>query len=347
MFKKHIIASGHRYFLNDPNLVKINWRLTHQCNYRCPYCFMMLLPDATEKRTIPNVIPFNYLECAVSNLNNIYQNKAFDICFTGGEPTFLQNFLEAYYYIITHLNNVKYVRLHTNLSMPLSFWREFVDLYRNNQRNLQTISKIDIECTMHLDFINNKETLNEYLEKTLYLESCGLNVNNTIMINKRLESAAYERLEKIKGILKNPTQLKLTVNLHDGKSDMSIKPEYEIKNPLIFYLYDDNSLEIKTQNEIVSTGTNCWLGMICNIGRTMLNITPEGIGSWTEYPERCTKNFQYYDLYKTEINKTNFPPIICQHRHCIHPGDFQILKLDGIRYQQWIKYGTFTKKEMS
>ena len=341
---KKLVALGHKHFLTDQNLTKVNWRLTNQCNYRCSYCFMTLLPRYnSDRRTEINTISDQQLSRLINNINTIYSDRTIDLTYTGGEPTLVANFNNIVYETVKNIRNLKYARIHTNLSPSIEFWKEFGIMHKKKMSKILNGTKFDIEASLHTEHINNSKLLSDYIDKILLLESYGVNVNNTIMTNANNKNTAFEYCGIIDSKVKNKTQLKLTVDLITGKSDLILEDGDPVKNKMIFYMYSDGSIEYKTQNEIVETNSNKWIGMVCNIGKTMLDITPEGIGEWCEYSSRCADRPECYDMYNTTI-KTKFKPVVCKHKYCIHPGDFQILKLDGIRYQQWIKYGTFIKK---
>ena len=340
-----LVAMGHRHFLIDQNLVKINWRLTDQCNYRCPYCFMVILPGyAVDRRDQFNNITNDKLTTLIRNMNTLYKDNVIDLTFTGGEPTLTYDFINVFFRALTEIHNLKYVRLHTNLALPISFWREFSERYVTFANKIKHISKIDVECSMHLDYVNTTSTIDEYINKAHVLESVGINVNNTVMINSRLHDIAYKTYNIVKDKLKNKTRLRLTVDLITGKSDLKLNETEDEKNPMLFYLYEDGSIKFKTQNEIVSNNINRWTGLLCNVGKTMLNIAPDGLGLGAEYIDRCTDNPCYINLYNCEVDE-GFKPIICKHKYCIHPGDFQILKLNAIKYKQWINSGVFIENK--
>ena len=113
---KKLVALGHKHFLTDQNLTKVNWRLTNQCNYRCSYCFMTLLPRySTDRRIEVNTISSQQLTRLIDNINTIYSDRTIDLTYTGGEPTLVANFNDIVYETVKNNRNVKYAIIHKKL----------------------------------------------------------------------------------------------------------------------------------------------------------------------------------------------------------------------------------------
>jgi organic radical activating enzyme len=339
---KKIIAIGHKFYLENPSLLRINWISTMSCNYRCPYCYINITPDKYNNNSSLKYKDSNLTINKVNNLiNNIILNyhdkKELDMTISGGEPTEITILFDIVTMLINKIKNLKNLRIHTNFSKDINYWKKIVDIFKNNK----TIN-FSIEASLHLDYINTKEKLYDYLNKLLFLRSNNILVDSWTMINKINKNKAIEYSKIINEKIPNLTKFRLVHDLNTGKPFLNyseienIELEKE-KNKNTFIIYENNELEFKTQNEILSNSENTYKGMLCLRGINQIKIENSGLVSYSEYDSLCDNYYkERVNFFEENCFLKKCQPTICKRKFCVQPGDMHILKADLDYYKKFI-----------
>jgi organic radical activating enzyme len=131
--------------------MSLTWQVNNFCNFQCSYCN----PGnwSGDSRNNGN------LDLYKKNVRNIFQQyqdkgyKYFKIFYSGGEPTYWENFIPLTQYLKDELGDNLTVAVNTNLSRPLKYWEEHYKLFD------------DIVASFHIEF-SKKE---RYIENAKFL----------------------------------------------------------------------------------------------------------------------------------------------------------------------------------
>lgn len=307
-----------------PNLYKITpledkymsltWQVNNFCNYQCSYCN----PGnwAGDHRNNGRI------EIYKRNVRNIFQQyqdkgyKYFKIFYSGGEPTYWENFIPLTEYLKEELGDNLTVAVNTNLSRPLRYWEqhyhlfddivasyhvEFVkpDRYIENAKFL--CDKVDYLC---LKMLMHEERFWEIVEfgDRIRKEVHNYNLEWTPLFDEMSTNAGpwkYEDLEKEKFLSEAhfETVMRTTKPYRDNKA-ISIAH------------YDDGSQEPVNSNKIIAARQNFFSGWRCQVDDALF-INPRGEISSAS----CGLGNNHGNILDTGLS-FDVNPIVCLKQHC-------------------------------
>lgn len=68
---KKISAIGHKFYLENPDLLRINCISTLACNYRCPYCYINITPNTFN---VDSDLKYRDSHLTIDKVNNLINN---------------------------------------------------------------------------------------------------------------------------------------------------------------------------------------------------------------------------------------------------------------------------------
>lgn len=310
-----LIYVGHKLLETYPSYTRISWNMVKHCNYNCWYCY-----DEDNKTNIYDYEQLTYekVKNLFDNIQLNYSNREYiKLIYTGGEPTILGYKLFDYIHYGLACNNVKEIVLHTNTSKDVKYFEALNNEFKNNS--------IEINCTCHLDYINDNN-IDEFIHKITMLSNIKIYV--WIMVS----NDNYEKAIKYREIINN----------YFNKQIANYK---YIQHPSTWDFVNDNKLDVvsdkknvvyKTDrqhcyynvDEMMIDNKNNYQGMICMRGANQLAIQANG----NIYLADC----QWYNkniflpapgLYNKNIMLDNNKFItVCNQKYCKHPSDNYIPK---------------------
>ena len=331
---KKISAIGHKFYLENPDLLRINWISTLACNYRCPYCYINITPNTFN---VDSDLKYRDSHLTIDKVNNLINNinlnysdrKEIDFTISGGEPTEIPILFDIINMVSNNIKNLKNLRVHTNFSKDINYWESFAHIFKKNEH-----INFTIEASLHLDYINNKKKLYDYLDKLLFVRNKDILVDSWTMINNENKDKAIENSKIINEKIPKLTKYRLIHDLYTGKPSLNYSELEQLeleeeKNRNTFILYNDGSIEYKTQNELLSDRKNSYKHMLCLRGSNQLKIESTGEVSLSEYDNLCNlNNRKKVNFYNEKCFIKKCFPTICQRKYCVQPGDMHILKVD-------------------
>jgi sulfatase maturation enzyme AslB (radical SAM superfamily) len=129
-----VLEIGIKEMLDDPSTLFSYWFVTGICNYKCDYC------DVYHKEI---VFPWTTKERIVEFLNYMGTIRNQKVLLYGGEPTLDPDFFK----IVGNLDS--YIRLFTNFSRNLDFFKRLLDIRSN----------MTISISYHISYADVDETI--------------------------------------------------------------------------------------------------------------------------------------------------------------------------------------------
>ncbi len=167
-----VLEVGLKEMMNNPNLIYVYWDVTGLCNYECDYCDVFRNEQTQDWETKQNII--NYL-------NYLNAHKDLKVLLYGGEPTIDPDFPK----IIKNL--MGYIRIFTNLSKGLAYWKEITDIRQD----------MTISASYHI----NKCQPDVFLEKIMFLmEKTKVKVRVKMMADSRHVEESLEKYKLFKNL---------------------------------------------------------------------------------------------------------------------------------------------------
>jgi MoaA/NifB/PqqE/SkfB family radical SAM enzyme len=149
---------------------RINWEITQSCNFSCSYCINRFADKSTELRVhSPEEIRSFFDKTGVSWL----------ILITGGEPFTYPGFID----VCKELEKNNYLQITTNLSTDTVY--DFAD--RINPDRVFLLS-----ASFHYLERANKNLIDDFIEKCLYLKSKGF----VVLVNYLAHPLTMDRMEE-------------------------------------------------------------------------------------------------------------------------------------------------------
>lgn len=265
----------------------LTWEITHNCNYRCEYCFQGLNKKSDNSQK-------NAEEQAVLIKKIILDNKKkIKFLFFGGEPSIFD--LTKIVNILDNEFISKYSII-TNLSRDKNY---YLDLYNEiNNRN----KKLNITASLHETQCDYKEFLN----KVKYLIDKNINIAITFVVNDKninilddINNFCFVNKIKIRFNLERDANNEVcnccneTIKKFELINDNKIRRIFYINNTKQEYIGDNNCLNLK--------GYKCYL--------KNQTINPDGIIKYscsfieTNYNSIYDNNIKLYNHDKYFIVK--------------------------------------------
>ncbi len=283
----------------------IQWEITHNCNYRCNYCFLQ------NDKNIKTNLKFSnrgLLQKTLNFLNNIpIEDNSIDILITGGEPTLHPELL----FIIDNLNKIskiKSYKLYTNLSLNYVDLIKILDIVDKN--------KFILSVSYHAKYVDNK-VFNQSIEILNYF---NIKYHISIMMEQGYENKIL--MLKYKNVNYQPLENYEDQNYSKHMIDIELKNKISL-NDYYYILQDENNIykEIYTEYQMKKLPLfyHSFKGMNC-YKYNHLRINPYGNITY-----RCNYNnilnFNEKNIYD-KLDKV----FICDKEYCVTRDDIRCIK---------------------
>ena len=186
-----VLEIGIKEMLDDPSTLFSYWFVTGICNYKCDYC------DVYHKEKI---FPWTTKERIVEFLNYMGTIRNQKVLLYGGEPTLDPDFFK----IVGNLNS--YIRLFTNFSRNLDFFKRLLDI-----RNNMTIS-----ISYHISHADIDETIKKL---NFLIDNNVAKIRLKIMGDSRIRDKVKETYKLFKSFDKD-VEVYLDLVLSNGSGDI-------------------------------------------------------------------------------------------------------------------------------
>jgi len=285
--------------------VEIGWDITMRCNYSCSYCNSY---DNNQPTYFKSVDEYKK---AILYLKTYLDNKKAKIEILGGEPMLYKNWDQ----LLNIIHDAGYSpKITTNLSIGEKTLKSKI-------KNL--VPKKVIHVSWHSQFVKT----NEMLQKIRVIKESG----HLSKISLLGDTRYWDDIKNIYDYLKDKVDITI-VEIHDEKSNNL----QQIRSGYLYYteeqkqfmastkhnnsdyvtkvVREKDTFELTTGGEFFEKNLNNFKGMKCEIGKTRLQINPNG----DVLPSTCLlKNPRAImgNIYKENIKKIN-KPIICPFKFC-------------------------------
>lgn len=288
---------------------KVEWRLSNICNYDCPYC-----PEES-KRGDEAYVDIETNKKAVDKVCSLFNNERIQFTFTGGEPTLYSKLHELFSYIKSKNANHQ-IRMFTNASRSLRWWREFtavpmIDfiMFTYHQSQVKNIdSFVDAVNSIHLTDIQGLVYFTcTDIDFDTTIESLKY-VSDRIGIDCHLKKIHSSSLKKY---TEEQNEIFITNRMVKGRladSKMgSFDREYNLYMKTRYY---DGSVEnIYDPQEFLVKGQNRFMFWDCDIGKDRIVIYSDKV-----YKSICQAGNTMYTIYDDFVpvtESTKCPLLIC------------------------------------
>ena len=169
-----IVKFGQRSMLNR-DLFTVSWLLGRYCNYRCSYCWPYARSDTKDHRPT---------ELCLITIDEIKKQarangfNSFHFSLSGGEPTFHPGYLDIMKYLADDVPNTNYTSVHmtSNISRPMKWFKEYVELVKSFHR-------ASITASLHTEHVNTPEKMQEFADKLILCQENDIQVTiNMVMV---------------------------------------------------------------------------------------------------------------------------------------------------------------------
>lgn len=175
--KPKILRQGSYEAMYDMPL-RVDWGITHMCNYHCSYCFGQTPLDKTKFPPLRDFVN------ALDNLASL-NRPGYSFNFGGGEPTSYPSFLEFLHILVGKLQGrIKKVLIITNGSRSLEFFRKLGDI--------SFLIPLNLQISIHTDHVDP-----EHIARLIPVLHDKVNLIFSLMCNPtkwELVNAIYDRL---------------------------------------------------------------------------------------------------------------------------------------------------------
>ena len=303
----------------------ITWQVNNFCNFQCSYCN----PGnwAGDNRNNGD------LEVYKSNTRKIFQTyqdkgyKHFKIFFSGGEPTYWENFIPLVEYLKEEIPGIT-IAVNTNLSRPLKYWEQHHHLFD------------DIVASFHVEFCKK----DRYIENAIFLcDKVDYLCTKMLMHEKRFWEVV-EFGKRVRNEIPNynlewtPLFDEMSVNAgpweykDPAKSAFLEAAQFETimrlpkpyrENKAISIAHYDTGTEPVNSNKIISARQNFFAGWKCQVDDALF-INPRGDISGAS----CGVGQTHGNIIDTDLT-FDLNPVICNKQHC-HCGTDIIIPKEPI-----------------
>ena len=290
----------------------LTWQVNNFCNFQCSYCN----PGnwAGDNRNNGD------LELYKNNTRKIFQTyqdrgyKHFKIFFSGGEPTYWENFIPLVEFLKDELPNIT-VAVNTNLSRPLSWWQKYYYLFD------------DIVASFHVEFSKK----DRYIENAKFLcDKVDYLCTKMLMHDERFWEVV-EFGERVRKEVPNynlewtPLFDEMSVNAGPWKYEDPVKQnfletaQFETvqrtgkpyrENYAVSMSHYDTGIEPVNSNKIIAARQNFFQGWRCQVDDALF-INPRGDISGAS----CGVGQTHGNITDTDLT-FNLKPVICNKQHC-------------------------------
>lgn len=303
------------------DLIKLNWQLTHACNYKCSYCFNR---GTKIERINEDIIP-NALNNAFVNISRLSGYKI-KITLTGGEPTIHPDYLKILSWLNENIKNSKVITI-TNLSRDVDFYREVVGTVKEKDRVLYVAS-------YHFE----QAEMNSFVRNAWILCENNVKISISILALPEYMRQVKELFSKLSEVENENLVIKLKLirrgNLIDERyteSDLlwinHILRKQNKKDIFIDIITDDTIERFYCNgNELIEREMNRFKGFLCYAGVKMAAIDPQGNIS----PAVCFRGkklpYEQKNIFREGTDILSTHPVICPFDYCSCLSDLELPK---------------------
>lgn len=293
--------------------MSLTWQVNNFCNFQCSYCN----PGnwSGDSRNNGN------LDLYKKNVRNIFQQyqdkgyKYFKIFYSGGEPTYWENFIPLTQYLKDELGDNLTVAVNTNLSRPLKYWEEHYKLFDD------IVASFHIEFSKKERYIENARFLCDKIDylctKMLMHEEqfweiveFGNRVRNEVP-NYNLEwTPLFDEMSVNAGPWKYADPLKQQF-LENAKFETVMRlPKPYRNNKAISVSHYADKIEPTNSNQIIADRQNFFSGWKCYVDDALF-INPKGYISSAS----CGVGNQHGNVLDENLT-FSLNPVVCNKNHC-------------------------------
>ena len=293
--------------------MSLTWQVNNFCNFQCSYCN----PGnwAGDSRNNGN------LDLYKKNVRNIFQQyqdkgyKYFKIFYSGGEPTYWENFIPLTQYLKDELGDNLTVAVNTNLSRTLKYWEEHYKLFDD------IVASFHIEFSKKERYIENAKFLCDKVDylctKMLMHEQqfweiveFGNRVRNEVP-NYNLEwTPLFDEMSVNAGPWKYSDPLKQQF-LENAKFETVMRlPKPYRNNKAISVSHYVDKIEPTNSNQIIADRQNFFSGWKCYVDDALF-INPKGYISSAS----CGVGNRHGNVLDENLT-FSLNPVICNKNHC-------------------------------
>jgi organic radical activating enzyme len=311
--------------ISEPYM-SLTWQVNNFCNFQCSYCN----PGnwAGNNRNNSNL---NLYKKNVRNIFQQYQDrgyKYFKIFYSGGEPTYWENFIPLTEFLKQELGDNLTVAVNTNLSRPLNYWEKYYHLFD------------DIVASFHIEFCKQ----DRYIENARFLSDKVDYLCTKMLMHEERFWEVVEFGKRIREEVPNynlewtPLFDEMSVNTGPWKYQDPAKEEFlkQAKfetvmrtskpyrtNKAISLAHYENSVEPVNSNKIIAARQNFFKGWRCYVDDALF-VNPRGDISSAS----CGVGNTYGKILDKDLT-FNLTPVICNKDHC-HCGTDIIIPKERI-----------------
>ncbi len=261
-----------------PSPIKIQWKITNNCNLKCKHCYLGILDKECLSKD-------NLLKIA----NKIVQSQAIEVTLTGGEVLTVPSIFEIIEVLIKNGINI-------NIFTNAILLDTFLDKCKIFDRNmLKFLISLDGDKQEH-ELIRGENTFNVTLRNIKKSVSLGFDTTVNCVINKLNVQGIPSMLEKLVKINVQKIQFSHLITIGNANEDLQLTSQAikqlqknilekmkQLENPPIFIFLkdsesDDNTKTIYKQNNtnsntFINLGQEKWL---CCAGISRVTINHKG-----------------------------------------------------------------------
>ena len=293
----------------------VEWKLGNTCNYDCSFC------GIENKSGSERWLDLEVYKTVCGKLmdQSDAQEKKIFFQFTGGEPTLYPGLLDLFKYISLRGH---YIKMFSNGSRTLRWWKELADanvldtlfLTVHIEQNPDISHLIDViklfqdkpvfvlaQCTAPAHVFYRAYEAHKTIMKSAVVYSSLKPINKGYEHDKFIEDYTTEQEEilKINGFIcsENYDNLKTHKIVFQGSENMKMS-------------YSDNSSEIFTCYNLLTTGNNAYQGWNCSIGIDYICIVYDKV-----YRGVCRVGGVINSIYDENIGFCT-DTIVCSKQRC-------------------------------
>lgn len=301
------------------NILTVDWILSNVCNYKCSYCS----PDSNGGDLYWPEIE----QCRIA-IQRITEQSSHDhriYTILGGEPTVWKNFTQ-FVNMIKDIDNNSLINILTNGSRTISWWKKtkpYLDKvsisYHHEQADtdhiIEVVNTIQYDCQTNIQMLMD---INSWDKCVQIYEKLKASTVVPIQIKKlQIEFGNHEWMPY------TDEQRAWMITSHKETANRPSTKRNKTSLGINCY-YDDGTITQENSHILIQEGKNKFTGWVCNIGRDLLVIKPNGD---IVPANACNQNVVIGNL-KIAPEKINLltSPIICKYKECTCGSDIEITK---------------------
>lgn len=302
-----------------PRLYEVHWVITRRCTYSCSYC-----PPHRHNPASFEATP-DQLQSATSRLGTLLKGMPTRLNITGGEPTRHPGILK-FLHTVFQFPQFQFLRIVTNLSMPLPFYTRMSSIGEANSGRLQIV------CSYHFEQARSQP----FIDRLTVLLGGGLDVLVKLVIPQEISADYRSLLDQLASLgarygnlIVRPQRVRGTdsaiyreaTRLTTRKSD-----KWFDRRLVVFGSRGSESVDVKEDfDDVIARGGNDFFGWSCEAGLASLFIDNDG----TVYSALCKPDpSPIYNLFTSPVSELFLPgeSLICPHHLCECSASIRIPK---------------------